>query len=138
MKKAVKRRHYCLVAGWFSTAGGPIPPELVNHRNFEHFSTGLARDGPPLPEVKDEWHAIKILIVPVVLVGYFDLSSDLYTSLGVCPTTYCTNQSGHPIWFGLGLLIALGPAIILSVFYLLGSWWFRQTCLGSDPVELAS
>ncbi|CAN0253914.1 unnamed protein product [Ectocarpus sp. 12 AP-2014] len=97
---------------------GPIPQEIVNHKIFEIFSTGLARDGPPLPRVNDEWHAIKILVVPVLL-GYFDLGSDLYTAVSYY-------QSDHPIWFALGLLFALGPAIIVSVFFLRGSGLLRR------------
>lgn len=69
----------------------------MNHRNFEELGMlALVLDGPPLPEVHDEFHAYKILVFSVLL-GYFDLDSDLYTAAP-------HYQSGHPIGLGSGFL----------------------------------
>ncbi|CAM9712751.1 unnamed protein product [Scytosiphon promiscuus] len=82
-------------------------------------------DGPPLPDVNGGSHAITILILPVLL-GYFDLGSDLYTAVSYYKT-------GHPFWFGLGLLFALGPAIIVSAFFLpSSSEWYRRVLIATQ------
>ncbi|CAM9376069.1 unnamed protein product, partial [Ectocarpus fasciculatus] len=104
---------------------GPIPRELKKHCNFRRFDIpGLALDGAPLPEVDHEDHAMEIVIVPVLL-GYFDLGSDLYTA-------WSYYESGHPIWFGLGLLFALGPAVVVSVFFLSDCEWYRRVLVATQ------
>lgn len=81
----------------------------MNHRDFEEFGMpALAVDGLPLPEVHDGFHAFKILIFPVLL-GYFDLDSDLYTAMSYY-------QSGHP----------MGSGFSYPLFSLPGSGWFRR------------
>lgn len=109
--------------GWFSPTE-PIPEAVKNHEKFKKFTIGLSMDGPPLPKVKHELHAMKILIAPVLL-GYFDLDLDLYTAVSY-------SKSGHPIWFGVGLLIALGPAVIVSAFFLRGSEWYRRVLVATQ------
>ena len=53
----------------------------MNHKNFKGFNLPrLAMDGPPLPEVHDTCHAIKIVIVSVLL-GYFDVGLDVCSVL---------------------------------------------------------
>lgn len=96
----------------------------MKHTHFDKFTTGLARDGPPLPEVDGGSHAIKILIVPVLL-GYFDLGSDLYTAVSYY-------KSSHPMWFGLGLFFALGPAVIVSAVFLPRSKWYRRVLVATQ------
>ncbi|CAM9822664.1 unnamed protein product, partial [Laminaria digitata] len=88
---------------------------------FQHI--GLALDGPPLPAV-DIDNAIKILILPVVL-GYADLASDLYTAVSYY-------QSYDYVLFGLGLVFAVGPAIILSAYFLSGVHWFRRVLVATQ------
>ncbi|CAM9373900.1 unnamed protein product [Ectocarpus fasciculatus] len=90
--------------------GGEIPKQLAEHPRFKKFIVGRAMDGPPLPHVNDTGHAVKILIVPVAL-GYLDLASDLYTAVSYY-------NSGHLFWFVLVLAFALGPAVIVSAFFL--------------------
>lgn len=80
--------------------------------------------GPPLPEVEDRFSAIKLTVVPVLL-GYFDLGSDLYTAASYY-------KSGHPAWFGLGLFFALAPAVAVSAFFLPGSEWYRRVLVATQ------
>ncbi|CAN0551228.1 unnamed protein product [Ectocarpus sp. 12 AP-2014] len=91
-------------------SGGEIPKRLAEHPRFKKFIVGSAMDGPPLPHVNDTGHAVKILIVPVAL-GYLDLASDLYTAVSYY-------NSGHLFWFVLVVAFALGPAVIVSAFFL--------------------
>ncbi|CAN0257943.1 unnamed protein product [Ectocarpus sp. 6 AP-2014] len=91
-------------------SGGEIPKRLAEHPRFKKFIVGRAMDGPPLPHVNDAGHAVKILIVPVAL-GYLDLASDLYTAVSYY-------NSGHLFWFVLVVAFALGPAVIVSAFFL--------------------
>ena len=88
---------------------GPVPEKVRKHRRYGNFETGLALDGPPLPPVTSGNHAFKVVVLPVVL-GYADLASDIYTAVSY--------KSDHPVWCVLGLAFALGPAVILSVFFL--------------------
>lgn len=70
----------------------------MKHENFQDFTTGRARDGPPLPKVDDGFHAITILIVPVLL-GYIDLGSDLYCGVLLPigpPDLVCARPLLHP------------------------------------------
>lgn len=97
------------------SAGVGESPHL---RLFQHAAGCYGRPAPPLPEVEDKSHAIKILIVPLLL-GYLDLSSNLCTAVSY-------HQSGHLMWFGLGLLFALGPAIVVSVFFFASLELFRR------------
>ncbi|CAN0298730.1 unnamed protein product, partial [Ectocarpus sp. 13 AM-2016] len=71
----------------------------------------------------------KILIVPVVL-GYADLASDLYTAVSYY-------EANDFVWFGLGLFFALGPAIIVSLFFLSGVGWFRRFLVATQLSLLA-
>ncbi|CAN0303325.1 unnamed protein product, partial [Ectocarpus fasciculatus] len=69
------------------------------------------------------------VIVPVVL-GYADLASDLYTAVSY----YKTEDF---VWFGLGLFFALGPAVIVSLFFLSGIGWFRRFLVATQLSLLA-
>ena len=93
-----------------SATGGEIPKRLMDHRFFRKFIVGRAMDGPPLPHVDGAGHAVKILIVPVVL-GYLDVISDIYTAVSYY-------KSDHLFWFVLVIAFALGPAVIVSAFFL--------------------
>ncbi|CAM9460953.1 unnamed protein product [Ectocarpus sp. 6 AP-2014] len=108
---------------------GPIPLEVQKLPRFGKFITGIALNGPPLPAVRDPLHAFKILIVPVVL-GYADLASDLYTAVSYY-------EARHFVWFGLGLVFALGPAVIMSSFCLSGIGWFRRFLVAAQLSLLA-
>lgn len=102
---------------------GPIPDKLQKHPRFGHFSLGFAVDGPPLPQVEGKGHARKILVLPVFL-GYADLASDIYTAVSYF-------EGNHPVWGGLGLAFALGPALITSVFLLSGFQWYRRVLVAT-------
>ncbi|CAN0120682.1 unnamed protein product [Scytosiphon promiscuus] len=91
-------------------SGGEIPKRLTQHPRFRKFIVGRAMDGPPLPDVNGAGHAVKILIVPVAL-GYLDLISDLYTAVSYF-------RADHLFWFVLVVAFALGPAVIVSAFFL--------------------
>jgi len=95
---------------------GPVPEKLREHENFEDFQLGIALDGPSLPRIRDTYHAFKMIVIVPVVLGYADLASDMYTALSYY-------RSDHPIWFGLGLMFALGPALITSVFFLSEVEW---------------
>ena len=104
---------------------GPIPEKLRKHPRFRRFHISqLTVDGPPLPAVRNRGHAIKILALPVVL-GYADLASNLFTAVSYFNT-------GHPVWFGIGLVFALGPALILSAFFLPGVEWHRRVLVATQ------
>ena len=97
---------------------GPIPDKLEKHRFVAKFAFGfVGMNGPPLPPVESRGHALKILILPVVL-GYADLASDLITAVSY--------KADHPVWFALGLVFALGPPLIMSVFFLSGVETYRR------------
>lgn len=102
---------------------GPIPDELKKHPRFGSFVIGLAVDGPPLPPVENEDHAKKILVLPVSL-GYADLVSDIFTAVSYF-------EGNHPVWGGLGLAFALGPALITSIFFLSGFQWYRRVLVAT-------
>ncbi|CAN0245952.1 unnamed protein product, partial [Ectocarpus sp. 4 AP-2014] len=65
-----------------------------------------------------------ILFLPILL-GYADLSSDLNTAVSYY-------KSGHADWFGLGLLFALGPPVIVAAFYLDGYDWHRRVFVATQ------
>ncbi len=81
-------------------------------------------DGPPLPVAKNKDHATKIVVVPVLL-GYADLASDVYTAVSYY-------RGNHPVWCGLGLAFALGPALITSVFFLPKLQWYRRVFVATQ------
>lgn len=97
---------------------GPIPDELKKHPSFGSFVTGFVVDGPPLPPVEGNFHAMKILVLPLSL-GYADLVSDIFTAVSYF-------WGDHPVWDGLGLAFALGPALITYIFFLSEFQWYRR------------
>ncbi len=111
----------------FLVLTGPVPENLRKHQRYRDFEIGLALDGPPLPHVTGNDHAIKVVMLPVVL-GYADLASDLFTAVSY--------KSDHPNWFWLGLTFALGPAVILAVFFLSDVKEFRRRFFVATQLSL--
>lgn len=117
-------------ANLLSFLGGSKLRRYKFHKNFEQTRLpNLAMDALPFPHVHSEIHGIKILILPV-LFGYLVLGSDLYTA-----SSYY--QSGHPVWSGLGLFFALGPAIDCGIRLFSTRLQLVSSCFCSDPADLA-